>query len=106
MREDFGLATDLAAKHPEKVEAMKALFIEEARKNNVFPIDDRREERRAPYIWCSTSTTMAAACTRARRVPSLSTVRRSRRAASRRPWEDSTPWPLRPRTSAATPIRQ
>ena len=29
---------------------MKALFIEEARKNNVFPIDDRREERLNPAV--------------------------------------------------------
>jgi hypothetical protein len=50
MREDFGLANDLAAKYPERVEAMKALFVEEARTNNMFPIDDRREERLNPAI--------------------------------------------------------
>ena len=48
MREDFGLATDLAAKYPDRVEQMKALFVDEARMNNVFPIDDRREERSQP----------------------------------------------------------
>jgi arylsulfatase A-like enzyme len=50
MREDFGLATDLAAQYPDKVEAMKALFVEEARKNNVFPLDDRRGERLNPEV--------------------------------------------------------
>ena len=45
MREDFGLANDLAAKYPEKVEELKALFTAEAIKNNVFPMDDRRFER-------------------------------------------------------------
>ncbi|MTH16616.1 arylsulfatase [Flavobacterium sp. LC2016-01] len=45
MREDFGLANDLAAKNPKKLEELKALFIKEALKNNVFPLDDRRAER-------------------------------------------------------------
>ena len=50
MREDFGLAHDLAAKYPEKLEDMKALFLTEAAKNNVFPIDDRRAERLNPEV--------------------------------------------------------
>ena len=37
-RKDFSLMTDLASEHPEKLEEMKALFMEEAEKNNVFPI--------------------------------------------------------------------
>jgi len=37
-RTDFSLMTDLASEHPEKLEEMKALFMEEAEKNNVFPI--------------------------------------------------------------------
>jgi len=37
-RTDFSLMTDLASEHPEKLEEMKALFMEEAGKNNVFPI--------------------------------------------------------------------
>jgi len=45
MRVDFGLANDLAAKMPEKVEEMKKLFTQEAIKNNAFPMDDRRFER-------------------------------------------------------------
>ena len=45
MREDFGLANDLAKQHPEKVEEMKALFTQEAIKYGVFPLDDRRFER-------------------------------------------------------------
>ncbi|UOK43883.1 MULTISPECIES: arylsulfatase [Flavobacterium] len=50
MKEDFGLANDLAAKYPEKLEEMKALFTKEALKNNVFPIDDRRAERLNPVV--------------------------------------------------------
>ena len=45
MREDFGLANDLAAKLPEKVDEMKELFRKEAIKYDVFPLDDRRFER-------------------------------------------------------------
>jgi arylsulfatase A-like enzyme len=45
MNDDFGLATDLAAKYPEKVESMKALWLAEAKKNNVLPLDDRKFER-------------------------------------------------------------
>ena len=50
VREDFGQATDLAAKYPEKVEEMKALFLVEATKNNVLPLDDRRAERLNPEV--------------------------------------------------------
>lgn len=32
---------NVAAEYPEKLEALKALWLEEAKKNNVFPIDDR-----------------------------------------------------------------
>ena len=39
--EDFSEANDLAAKMPEKLAAMKALFDEEAEKNHVYPLDDR-----------------------------------------------------------------
>ena len=45
MREDFGLANDLADKYPKKVEQMKKLFHREAVKYGVFPMDDRRFER-------------------------------------------------------------
>jgi arylsulfatase len=42
---DWSQAHDLAAEMPEKLEALKALFMEEARKYNVLPLDDRRVER-------------------------------------------------------------
>jgi arylsulfatase A-like enzyme len=43
--EDFSLANDLAAKHPEKLKEMQALFMTEAVKYHVLPIDDRTLER-------------------------------------------------------------
>ena len=42
---DWSQAHDLAAEVPEKLEELKALFMEEARKYNVLPLDDRRVER-------------------------------------------------------------
>ena len=42
---DWTQAHDLAAEMPEKLEELKALFMEEARKYNVLPLDDRRVER-------------------------------------------------------------
>lgn len=39
--EDFSEANDLAAKHPEKLAELKAIFDEEAKKNLVYPLDDR-----------------------------------------------------------------
>ena len=42
---DFSLTKDLAAAHPEKVEALKALFLSEAVKYSVLPLDDRVLER-------------------------------------------------------------
>lgn len=39
--EDYSEANDLAAKMPEKLAEMKALFAEEAKKNQVYPLDDR-----------------------------------------------------------------
>ncbi|MBW2463433.1 MAG: arylsulfatase, partial [Deltaproteobacteria bacterium] len=43
--EDFSQAHDLAAEQPERLEAMQALFTEEAIKHNVLPLDDRVFER-------------------------------------------------------------
>src|SRR6187397_305132 len=43
--EDFSEANNLAAKNPEKLKELQAIFNEEATKNHVFPIDDRRTER-------------------------------------------------------------
>jgi arylsulfatase A-like enzyme len=42
---DWSQAHDLAAEMPEKLEELKVLFMEEARKYNVLPLDDRRAER-------------------------------------------------------------
>ena len=48
--EDFSLAHDLAGQYPEKLEQMKALFMSEAAKHNVLPIDDRTIERVNPAL--------------------------------------------------------
>jgi len=42
---DFSQANDLAATNPEKLKDLQELFRQEAIKNHVFPIDDRRAER-------------------------------------------------------------
>jgi arylsulfatase A-like enzyme len=44
-RNDFSLANDLATKNPEKLKEMQALFLEEAVKYSVLPLDDRVLER-------------------------------------------------------------
>jgi arylsulfatase len=44
-RTDFSLAHDLAAQHPAKVTELAALFLEEAKKYHVLPLDDRFQER-------------------------------------------------------------
>jgi arylsulfatase len=44
-RQDFSLANDLAAKHPQKLREMQALFMKEAVRYSVLPIDDRSIER-------------------------------------------------------------
>ena len=43
--EDFSEANDLAAKNPGKLKELQQVFNDEATKNHVFPIDDRRSER-------------------------------------------------------------
>ena len=40
-RNDFSLANDLAGKNPEKLKEMQDLFMKEAVKYSVLPIDDR-----------------------------------------------------------------
>lgn len=40
-REDFSLVNNLAEEYPEKLEEMKSLFMAEAQKYHVLPIDDR-----------------------------------------------------------------
>lgn len=44
-RADFSLARDLAADHPDKLAELQALFMSEASKYHVLPIDDRVFER-------------------------------------------------------------
>ena len=45
VRSDFSLVNDLAAKQPQKLAGMKALFMKEARVHHVLPLDDRVFER-------------------------------------------------------------
>jgi arylsulfatase len=48
--EDFSLTDNLAAQYPERLEAMKATFMEEAIANQVLPLDDRLLERLLPSV--------------------------------------------------------
>jgi arylsulfatase len=48
--QDFSQATDLAKKNPAKLQELQALFLQEAERNHVLPIDDRRSERFNPII--------------------------------------------------------
>ncbi len=51
VRNDFSLTNDLAAKNPEKLAEMQALFLREAEKYHVLPLDDRVLERaNAPLV--------------------------------------------------------
>jgi len=43
--DDFSEAHDLASENPEKLEELKAIFDEEAKKYDVYPLDDRFAER-------------------------------------------------------------
>jgi arylsulfatase A-like enzyme len=45
VRNDFSLSTDLAAKDPARLAEMQALFMKDAEKYHVLPIDDRGFER-------------------------------------------------------------
>jgi len=45
VRNDFSLTSDLAAKNPKKLKELQALFMKEAEKNHVLPVDDRLFER-------------------------------------------------------------
>ncbi len=47
---DFSQAVDLAAKEPEKLKELKSLFLEEAEKYDVFPLDPRFSERLDPKL--------------------------------------------------------
>jgi arylsulfatase len=46
--QDFSQADDLASKHPEKVKELQAKFLEEAKKYDVLPLDDRMALRMDP----------------------------------------------------------
>ena len=48
--EDFSQANNLAASNPEKLKELKALFLTEAAKYQVLPIDDRSIERMDPAV--------------------------------------------------------
>ena len=48
--QDFSLANDLAAANPKKLKEMQALFLQEAARYNVLPIDDRTMERFDPAL--------------------------------------------------------
>jgi arylsulfatase len=48
--EDFSQANDLAAENPAKLQELQDLFMQEAIRNHVLPLDDRRVERFDPSI--------------------------------------------------------
>lgn len=50
IEEDFSQADDLAAKYPDKLKELQALFLEEARKYDVLPLDPRFAERFDPKL--------------------------------------------------------
>jgi arylsulfatase len=45
VRADFSLANDVASKHPKKLAELQAVFLAEAKKHHVLPLDDRVFER-------------------------------------------------------------
>jgi len=49
-REDFSLASDLAARNPDKLKELQDLFLKEAVRYNVLPLDDRTIERMDPGL--------------------------------------------------------
>jgi hypothetical protein len=49
-RSDWSQAHDLADRHPEKLAALRELFLVEAAKHQVFPLDDRVTERENPGL--------------------------------------------------------
>ena len=48
--EDFSQANNLAAEYPAKLKELQDLFLKEAERNHVLPLDDRRSERFNPAI--------------------------------------------------------
>ena len=60
---DFSQAGNLAAHHPEKLRELQELFLTEAGKYNVFPLDDRSFERgRLVRPWLVTRPPSASRC--------------------------------------------
>ncbi len=51
--EDFSEAVDLAEENPEKLQELKEVFMEEAKKYNVLPLDPRLAERMDPKLRAS-----------------------------------------------------
>jgi arylsulfatase len=47
---DFSQSENLAAKYPDKLKELQAVFLKEAARNHVLPLDDRRSERFDPSI--------------------------------------------------------
>src|SRR5262249_20147292 len=47
---DFSEANDLAAQNPDKLKQLQDLFLVEAKKYNVLPLDDRFIERADPSL--------------------------------------------------------
>ena len=50
VREDFSMATDLAKQHPDVLAKLQQVFLDEAVKYKVLPLDDRREELFNPKL--------------------------------------------------------
>ncbi len=50
VKEDFSMSTDLAKKHPDILAELQKVFLGEAVKYNVLPLDDRRQELFNPKI--------------------------------------------------------
>ncbi|HZF41627.1 MAG TPA: arylsulfatase, partial [Blastocatellia bacterium] len=50
IEEDFSQANDLAAKEPKKLRELQDLFMAEAAKHNVLPLDDRFAQRADPTL--------------------------------------------------------
>jgi arylsulfatase len=50
VRSDFSLANDLAAANPARLKELQSLFMKEAEKYQVLPIDDRKFERANPTL--------------------------------------------------------
>ena len=59
VKNDFSLTKNLAAEQPVRLKDMQALFMTEAQKYNVLPIDDRTIERTNPTCWPPGSSALA-----------------------------------------------